>query len=332
MEVGRLAPSPTGAQHLGNARTFLVAWASIRQKNGHLLLRIEDIDSPRIKNWAKDQALEDLLWLGLDWDEGPVLPSSSNLVPRGEHQKPFIETTGYVQSERLDRYQAILTELKGKAAVYPCICTRSDVEQSASAPHEISDGPVYGRTCYHLKVQDSQTLNQPFAWRFRTEDRVISFLDGIHGQQKANVSCELGDFVVYKNDNSPAYQLAVVVDDHDMKITEVVRGDDLIPSTFRQIALYEHLGWTPPRFIHVPLVVGTDGRRLAKRHGDTRLSHYREQGIRPERILGLLGYSLGWLATPAEISAAELIPLANLESIPRNPWVLDSSELNWLES
>ena len=314
--VGRLAPSPTGAQHLGNARTFLIAWLSVRQQNGYLILRMEDIDSPRIKSWAAEQAVEDLNWLGLDWDE-------SSEKPKG--------TQKYVQSERLDLYAQALEQLKESDAVYPCTCSRSDVQESASAPHELSDGPIYGRTCYHRSASDAGSLKQPFAWRFRAFDQDVSFKDGVHGLLTANVRKELGDFVVYKSDQSPAYQLSVVLDDHEMGITEVIRGDDLIPSTFRQLNLYQFFGWNPPRFLHAPLVVGLDGRRLAKRHGDTRLSHFRKIGVSPERIVGLLAFSLNWIDRPEEISPSELVGRADMEKIPLKQWVFDENHLRWLE-
>lgn len=317
MVVGRLAPSPTGAQHLGNARTFLVAWLSIRAQQGHLLLRIEDIDSPRIKPWAVDQAIEDLQWLGLDWDEGPD-------KPLGDRK--------YIQSERLSLYSHALEELKSKTRIYPCICSRTDVLEAASAPHEMSDGPVYGGTCRSRPVEEASRLDSSFAWRFKSKNEVVSFEDGFRGQLSTNVGEALGDFVVYKNNDSPAYQLSVVVDDHEMNVTEVLRGDDLIQSTFRQNALYDFWGWASPRFVHVPLVVGTDGRRLAKRHGDTRLSYFRDRGVCPERIIGLLAHSLGWLEHPVECEPRELIEKFDLKRIPPEPFVVGPEEVKWLES
>ena len=295
----------------------MVAWLSIRQQRGHLILRIEDIDSPRIKSWATQQAIDDLKWLGLDWDEGPDRPK--------DQQK-------YIQSERTPSYELALRQLKDAEAVYPCVCTRSDVQEAASAPHEISDGPIYGRTCFHQQVEHSKSLESNFAWRFRTNENLISFDDGLRGHLQSNVQQELGDFVVYKNDDSPAYQLSVVVDDHEMGVTEVVRGSDLVPSTFRQLCLYRFFEWPIPRFIHVPLVVGSDGKRLAKRHGDTRLSHYRDAGISPERIIGLLAYSLGWTTQLDEISANELLDIADLKAIPSEPFVVGLEQIQWLES
>jgi len=306
--VGRLAPSPTGAQHVGNARTYLLAWLSIRSQGGRLILRIEDIDSPRIKPWATQQAIDDLHWLGLDWDEGPDVG--------GAHHP-------YVQTQRVTLYHAALDQLKAAERVYPCTCTRSDVAAAASAPHVGQEGPVYPRLCAGRTVIDAATLgDRAVAWRFRTNATPVSFNDLIAGPQSCCVGETLGDFVVGKMDGSVAYQLAVVVDDHMMSVTEVIRGDDLIPSAFRQLQLYEFFGWTPPSFGHASLVIGTDGRRLAKRHGDTRLSVLREQSCGPERLIGLLAKSLGLRPTSSPTTARELLTDFDLARVPPEPFVL----------
>jgi glutamyl-tRNA synthetase len=304
--VGRLAPSPTGAQHIGNARTYLIAWLSARSRNGRVLLRIEDIDSPRVKPGAAAQALEDLRWLGLDWDEGPI-----------------------VQTERLPLYRAALARLQEQELVYPCTCTRSDVERAASAPHAEHEGPVYPGTCAGRRVADAAALgDRPFCWRFRVPPCSPLFLDGIWGPTAIDLRAAGGDFVVWKAPRSPcaagepAYQLAVVVDDAAQGVTEVVRGDDLVPSTPRQLLLYEAMGLRAPSFSHVGLVVGPDGRRLAKRHGDTRLSALRQAAVRAEALVGLLAWSCGWLGRPEAVSARELIPLFRLEAVPRGAFVL----------
>jgi glutamyl-tRNA synthetase len=309
--VGRLAPSPTGAQHLGNARTYLIAWLSARSQGGRCLLRIEDIDSPRIKPGADIQAAEDLNWLGLDWDGDPI-----------------------VQTPRLPLYVAALERLKAAERVYPCTCSRADVEQAASAPHLDHEGPVYPGTCAGRRAADAPSLaGQLYCWRFRLPETTPAFVDGFLGPQALDLHRIGGDFVVWKAPRpggggeiipaSPAYQLAVVVDDADLGVTEVVRGDDLVSSTPRQLLLYDALGWPPPRFVHVPLVVGPDGRRLAKRHGDTRLSAMRGAGVAPEAVVGLLAWSCGWQETPSPISARELLPRFTLETIPRRPFVVD---------
>jgi glutamyl-tRNA synthetase len=297
----RLAPSPTGAQHVGNARTFLLAWLSARSQGARIVLRIEDIDSPRVKPGAAQQAMDDLRWLGLDWDDGPV-----------------------VQTSRWPVYHALLDELKRRELVYPCTCTRSDVEAAASAPHAGQEGPVYPGTCRQRSVADAASLgDRPFAWRFRvpTTTAPLRYDDLIAGPQQCRVADELGDFVIAKGDGTPAYQLAVVADDRAQNISEVVRGDDLIPSTFRQRLLYAALEWMPPRFAHVPLVVGPDGRRLAKRHGDTRLSVLRETGVPAERLIGLLAWSCGLRETTAAVTAADLLVDFTWNRLPRAPFV-----------
>jgi glutamyl-tRNA synthetase len=304
--IGRLAPSPTGAQHVGNARSYLIAWLSARSQGGRVVLRMEDIDSPRVKPGAAEQALDDLRWLGLDWDGEP-----------------------FVQTERLPLYEAALRRLQADERVYPCTCSRTDVERAASAPHLEHEGYVYPGTCAHRRAADAAILGDvPYCWRFRLPAETPSFVDGCRGLQQLDLHALGGDFVVWKAPRPPdkistaAYQLAVVVDDAAQGVTEVIRGDDLIPSTPRQLLLYEALQRTPPRFCHVPLVVGPDGRRLAKRHGDTRLAALRMAGVRPESLLGLLAWSCRWLDEPRPVSTRELLALFRLDVIPPMPFVL----------
>lgn len=296
--VGRLAPSPTGAQHVGNARTYLITWLSARSQGLKLHLRIEDIDSPRVKPWAVDQIYDDLNWLGLDYDAGPVF-----------------------QTHRLTEYEAALETLKSAELVYPCTCTRGDIAAAASAPHAGDEGPVYPGTCAGRTAADAASLAGPFAWRFRAA-AVGPWRDRVCGEVDIDPRTAGGDFVVWKSAGSPAYQLAVVVDDIAAGVTEVVRGDDLLPSTPRQVLIYRALGAAPPAFAHVPLVVGTDGRRLAKRHGDTRLSSLRAAGVGPEALLGLLAWSCGWRAGPTPASARELLAAFSWAAIPPRPLVL----------
>jgi glutamyl-tRNA synthetase len=305
--VGRLAPSPTGAQHVGNARTYLIAWLSARSQSGRVLLRIEDIDSPRIRAGAAEQAVDDLRWLGLDFDGEPV-----------------------VQTTRLPLYEQALARLQAAERVYPCTCTRSDVERAASAPHLEHEGHVYPGTCAGRRAADAVELERagkPFCWRFRVPKRSPVFIDGFRGECAIDLRQLGGDFVVWKTTRTPAYQLSVVVDDAEQGVTEVVRGDDLIPSTPRQLLLYEALGWTPPRFYHVPLVVGPDGRRLAKRHGDTRLASLREAGVRPGMLLGLLAWSCGWIEEVTAVTVRGLLGLYRMDAIPREAFVLTAEQL-----
>jgi glutamyl-tRNA synthetase len=304
--VGRLAPSPTGAQHVGNARTYLLAWLSIRSRGGRVCLRIEDIDSPRIKPGADQLAVDDLRWLGLDWDEGPDVG--------GPHAP-------YVQTERLALYDEALAALRAAERVYPCTCSRADVLSAASAPHIGQEGPKYSGRCAQNTAASAAGLTAKYCWRFRASSRLWQFDDAVAGPCAAHVANELGDFVVAKTDGTPAYQLAVVIDDHAMGITEVVRGNDLLPSTFRQLELYDFFGWQPPGFAHVPLVIGPDGRRLAKRHGDTRLLALRQAGVAPEKLIGLLAHSCGLRDSPAPITARELLADFDWSRLPRQPLV-----------
>jgi glutamyl-tRNA synthetase len=273
---------------------------------------MEDIDSPRVKPGAAEQALEDLRWLGLDWDEGPDLGGPSG---------------PYVQTQRLALYHEALDRLQAAERVYPCTCSRSDIAAAASAPHAGQEGPIYPGTCAGRSAAEARALSaaeRPFAWRFRASAAERSFVDLVAGPQRCAVARELGDFVIGKVDGTPAYQLAVVVDDHAMGVTEALRGDDLLPSAFRQLELYDALGGSPPAFAHVPLVVGGDGRRLAKRHGDSRLATLRQRGQSPERLVGLLAWSCGLLAWPKPCRPADLLAGFSLDSLPRRAWVCDA--------
>ncbi|NNE01239.1 MAG: tRNA glutamyl-Q(34) synthetase GluQRS [Pirellulaceae bacterium] len=327
--TGRLAPSPTGAQHLGNARTYLLAYWSARSIGARLIMRIEDIDSPRVKPWARQQAIDDLRWLGIDWDEGPDVPYRPTDGPptvQGAHGP-------YIQTERVALYQTALERLITQDRVFPCTCSRKDIAAAASAPHEgespiAHEGPIYPGTCASWSNGDGIPQQGTFCWWFRPSDREIRFTDIVTGDQSCHVAKQLGAFPVTQKSGQFAYQLAVVVDDALMEITEVVRGDDLIPSTYRQLELYDALGYQPPRFAHVPLVKGTDGRRLAKRHGDTRLSTFRQQGVSPQQIVGWAAHSAGVTENDAPIAAADVITQFDWTKLNRQSIVVDPNHFS----
>ena len=328
--VGRLAPSPTGALHLGNVRTFMIAWLRARHEGGKVIFRMEDLDHPKDKPGAAAQAVEDLRWLGFDWDEE------------------------YVQSERKDIYRAALEALGG--LVYPCVCSRRDVEAAQSAPHA-GEQLHYPGTCrgrfktwrealasklastrlptanYQLPTTSYQlTTNNLPCWRFAVApNTVVAFDDAFAGHYEQNVSETLGDFPLARDEFGAGYTLACTVDDLLMGVTEVVRGDDLLPATPAQILLAQSLKHSNiqtfehsniPSYCHIPLVVGRDGKRLAKRHGDTRVATYRDAGKRPEEILGFLAASCGWAAKGELVTLRDLVPRFDLGTIPHEPFMI----------
>ncbi|MBO5647754.1 MAG: tRNA glutamyl-Q(34) synthetase GluQRS [Kiritimatiellae bacterium] len=295
--VGRLAPSPTGALHLGNVRTFLIAYLRARSLGGKVIFRMEDLDHPRDKPGAAAEAREDLRWLGFDWDEY------------------------YVQSERKHIYREALAQLP----VYPCVCTRRDVERAQSAPHE-GDQLYYPGICrgrfasWAEAAKAAGPLRMP-CWRFRVEEGTrVEFDDVFAGHYSQDVSVVLGDFPLARDEAGAGYTLAAVVDDLLMGVTEVVRGDDLLPATPAQILVARALKGSVPAYCHVPLVVGPDGRRLAKRHGDTRIGHYRASGVKPEEIIGFLASSCGWCPRGESVAIKELVENFRLDSIPHEPF------------
>jgi glutamyl-tRNA synthetase len=304
----RLAPSPTGALHLGNARTFLVNWLLARQQGWKILLRIEDLDGPRIKPQSAQQLITDLQWLGIDWDSGPIY-----------------------QSTRRALYAQALDQLIQAKLAYPCICTRKEVELAASAPHAEDGSAIYPGTCrgrFATIAEATAFAGRPPAIRFAVPDETISWTDQFAGPQQYNAAAQLGDFVIAKADGTPAYQLSVVVDDIAGYITHIIRGDDLLDSTPRQILLYQALGKTGviPTYYHLPLILGTDGKRLAKRHGDTRISAYRHAGTSPATLLKLLASWCG-ITSPHPLSAAGLLEQFQLANVPRQPVHFDPQKL-----
>ena len=285
---GRLAPSPTGYLHVGHARTFCTAFERARDADGTLVMRMEDLDAERSRVCFADAAMDDLCWLGIRWQEGPDVAG------------PYAP---YVQSQRHDFYLAAWRQLLDRGCLYACRCSRKDIESALAAPHEseqagerggeidpLDDEPIYPGTCRcvngaplqpALEIDSAEGIN----WRFRVPDgEAIEFIDGNLGSQQFVAGKDFGDFIVWRRDGSSSYQLACVVDDAAMRITEVVRGEDLLKSTARQILLNRALGFDNPAWYHCRLVVDQKGQRLAKRHDALSIRTLRERGLTPEKI------------------------------------------------
>lgn len=317
---GRFAPSPTGALHLGNARTALLAWLQARAAGGAFVMRVEDLDFGRVRPGIMQTQLDELRWLGLDWDEGP---------DAGGPHAP------YVQSARGDHYDAALRSLAARGVLFACACSRRDIAAASSAPHAGEEGPRYPGTCRgHAVTPEAPSLlahgRSQVALRMRVEPGDVCFDDLLQGRCCFSPTEETGDFVVRRKDGAAAYQLAVVVDDAAMEITHVVRGADLLSSTARQLLLYRALGRPAPAFLHVPLMLGEDGERLAKRHGSVSLGELRAGGIAPERVTGWLAATCG-LAGPGEtVSARELISRFAVERLSRAPTTVTAEMLSRL--
>jgi glutamyl-queuosine tRNA(Asp) synthetase len=267
---GRLAPSPTGLLHVGHARTFWIAFKHARERKGQLILRNEDLDTQRCRSEFVDAMFEDLRWLGIDWQEGPDCGG-----PYGP----------YSQSERREHYLQAWTNLLDGGFIYPCTCSRREVAQAASAPNDDDDEPVYPGTCRGSKQNHAQENPAGVNWRFRVPDgEEICFTDMHLGPQRFTAGRDFGDFIVRRRDDVPAYQLAVVVDDAAMHMTEVVRGADLLKSTARQILLSRALGLATPEYYHCDLVRDERGMRLAKRHDSLSIRKLRETGWTAEQV------------------------------------------------
>lgn len=309
--VTRLAPSPTGGLHLGNARTFLVNWALARQRDWQIAMRIDDLDSPRVRAGADREALDDLAWLGLDWD-----------------------TEVDYQTRRLADYEAALVRLAADGAIYPCRCTRSQIAaRIASAPNAGDHELRYPGSCRPDERQAfdfADLKNSGWAWRLRVSDRAVEFVDQIFGPQSVSVFDEVGDFLVANKQGCASYQLAVNLDDDFSGVTDIVRGDDLLTSTARQILIRGALGMEKEiTYWHLPLVVGEDGMRLAKRHGATRLSELREAGVPAERIIGLLAQWSG-LPTATPRTAQQFATEFEISQLPHERITLTSQHLEIL--
>jgi glutamyl-tRNA synthetase len=291
---GRYAPSPTGTIHLGNASTALLAWLSVRSRGGAYVMRMEDLDAPRVVAGSAEAVLSDLAWLGLDWDEGPDLGG------------PFAP---YVQSRRREHYDRAFEELRARRRVYPCFCSRRDIQAAASAPQSPGDEVLYPGTCRALSDDEAAAridAGRSHAWRFRVEPSDVSGFDDVVCGRFEPDREQLGDFVVRRADGAPAYQLAVVVDDLAMRINEVVRGSDLLASTVRQKAIYRALEASPPAYGHVPLWIDSDGVRLSKRHRGVTLAELREMGRSAESVVGGLAARLGLRPDAGPVTARAL--------------------------
>jgi glutamyl-tRNA synthetase len=306
--VGRYAPSPTGDLHLGNARTALIAWLWARRAGGRFLVRFEDLDTGRVRPGCADEQAASLAWLGLDWDGAPV-----------------------AQSARIDGYERALGALSELGELYECFCSRADVRRAASAPHG-PDGPLYMGLCRDLTASerdDRRSLGRRPSLRVRTEG-TVEFRDDLAGPQRETLEHTTGDIVLRRSDGVVAYQLAVVVDDAGQGVTHVVRGADLLESTARQLHLYELLELEPaPGHAHVPLLLGPDGQRLAKRHGAVGLAELRAQGADPLAIVGWLAHSAGLLERPDSCAPSELVELFDPDALTREPSRVDPGELRW---
>ena len=313
----RFAPSPTGHLHVGGARTALYNWLYARREGGVFILRIEDTDADRSKPELETAILDSLSWMGLNWDEGP-----------------------FRQSERLDRYRELAADLENRGAAYPCFCS-PEMLQEKRAKAEAERRPwKYDGSCRNLPAGDRERLRiegRPYALRFRVpEEGSTGFEDRVFGKLEL-ANREIEDFVLLRSGGQPTYHLGVVVDDLDMRVTDVIRGADHISNTPKQILIYRALGAEPPRFAHLPLILGPDKQRLSKRHGATSVGAYRESGILPEALVNFLAL-LGW-TPPAEggkpreiISLDEMVRAFSLGAVSKSNAVFDLDKLAWMNS
>lgn len=297
--VGRFAPSPSGRMHLGNIYASLLAWLSVRSRGGRMVLRIEDLDERTQSGPWTSLVMEDLRWLGLDWDEGP-----------------------YYQRDRVELYQGAVGRLDALGLVYPCFCTRAELH-AASAPHASDGTPVYAGTCRGLSGEEvaRRRAQRPPAWRLRVpaaddQTGAVTFIDRVFGPQREVLARDCGDFLVRRSDGVFAYQLAVVVDDDAMGVTEVVRGCDLMGSVARQIYLQRLLGYGMPAYAHVPLMVAADGRRLSKRDRDCDMGELRKVFGTPGRLLGAVAHAAGLVPDARPRTADELVEAFSWDAVP----------------
>lgn len=301
-ETGRFAPSPSGRMHLGNLFCSLLAWLSAKSAGGRMVLRIEDLDPLRCPRVFADGIEQDLLWLGLTWDEGGSLGG-----PHGP----------YYQQERTALYAKACEVLTARGLTYPCFCSRAQLH-AASAPHREDGVPVYPGTCRALTGAEraAKASTRPPALRLVVPDETVSFVDGHLGSYAENLAKDCGDFILRRSDGVHAYQLAVVLDDAAMGVSQVVRGADLLSSTPRQLYLYRLLGLDAPRFYHLPLLLDAGGRRLSKRDGDVSLENLRQK-YTPEQVVGRLAFLAGLQPRPEARSAQSLLADFAWNKVPK---------------
>lgn len=307
--VGRFAPSPTGRMHLGNVYTALISWLAARSAGGRWILRIEDLDPQRSRTEYARQIEDDLHWLGLDWDEG-------GLDDRGPHGP-------YSQSRRSHLYENALARLRATGLTYPCRCTRADLNAS-SAPHASDGRRIYPGTCRPAAVPPFQAVepgtDRPTATRLYVPDTPVAFTDAVFGPQTVDLARECGDFVLRRADGAWAYQLAVVVDDADMEVSQIVRGADLLASAAQQDYLRQILGLPPVQYAHLPLVCNAGGRRLSKRDPDLDMAHLRRDRT-PQQIIGLAARLAGLNPAGLSVRPADLLADFSFSRIQATPTV-----------
>ncbi|MFA5975439.1 MAG: glutamate--tRNA ligase [Elusimicrobiota bacterium] len=330
----RFAPSPTGFLHIGGARTALFNWLFARHSGGTFILRIEDTDELRSTDDSVRGILDSMAWLGLDWDEGPALGSDPTATATGGQTPVRGDYGPYFQMQRLEKYQTACDQLVKEGKAYPCYCTHEEVEKMREIALLAKRPPKYNGACRELTAQQRQAKEaegRKKSIRFKTpHEGKVQFTDIIHGPKEFEHEF-LEDFVILKTSGVPTYNFACVVDDHWMKISHVIRGDDHLSNTPRQLLVYQGLGWTPPEFAHLAMILGSDGSRLSKRHGATSVTEYREAGYLPEVMLNYLAL-LGWgtedsqqLFTPQEMKEKFL-----LERCGKSPSTFDPAKLIWM--
>lgn len=314
----RFAPSPTGNLHIGNARTAIMNWIYTRHCGGQFILRIEDTDEERSTKESETKILNDLKWLGLDWDEGPDVGG---------------ETGPYRQSERKSIYDESIQKLRIENKIYPCYCTPDELEERRKEALEKGQSSIYDGRCRNLtaeQIQQYENEGRSSVLRFKVTGETLSYIDLVKGEMSINLS-EIGDFVLVRPDGMPMYNFACVIDDGLMKISHVIRGDDHVINTYRQILLYQALGWEIPAFAHIPMILGPDRTRLSKRHGATSVAQYEEEGFLPEALINFLSL-LAWSSESGEeiLSLEQIVEEFDFKRVSKSAAVFDPQKLSWM--